>query len=365
MPAFAEPQPDFEVGVWLNRHIMAEGEEAIVSFLDDARERGLTSVYPNFWFHGYVIYPGSDLARQHPDFEGKDVLGFVLAEAKKRDLKVHPWGEYGFFTHYNWTNDQEDVGYILEANPDWKVLSKDGSVSLKNEKQGFAHYSMNPAHPQARKFLADIHLEVVRKYPEVDGIHLDRIRYQDVDYSYDTHTLSQFQEKHGFDPRTIQEDDEQKHRAWNEWRAEQLHTFMREFSTAFREEFPGKTISAATVPPYMKHEKFQNWEIWAEEGTLDVVMPMIYGGPGLTRQETDRTLELVPDGFPVAAGLDVNMGSAPLLEAVKYAKENGAVGVVLWDDVALRKSSVRFDGGAAGAEAEGPAEGRPEGRDLY
>jgi uncharacterized lipoprotein YddW (UPF0748 family) len=342
-PPADSPPEDFHVGIWLNRHIMQEGEEAIAAFLDDAAARGITAVYPNFWFHGYAIYPDSKLVEQHPDFQGWNPLAVVLREAQKRDLEVHAWGEYGFFTHYNFTDSQEEVGYILQRHPAWISENREGRISLHNAQHGFSHYSLNPGHPEARRFLRDLMLEVVRLHPDLTGLNLDRIRYQGSDFSYDRFSRESFAAKHGFDPLQIGPGLDERAR-WDQWRVEQINAFMGEMSKAFSAEFPDKTLSAAVLPPYMMDDKFQRWDQAVAQGHLQVPIPMIYGHPDLVRREIDRSAALLPPGTKLYIGLDVAaLSPQELLSAVDYARTRGAHGVVLWDDTQFRlQTSLQF-----------------------
>ncbi|MFH0794118.1 MAG: family 10 glycosylhydrolase [bacterium] len=332
----------FEVGIWLNRHIMAKGEEAIVGFLDEAQKRGLTAVFPNYWFHGYVIYPGSKFVKQHPDFVGRDPLGIVIREAHARGIKVYPWAEYGFFTHYNYTDDQSDVGYILQGHPDWITRNREGRVALHNPKQNFSHYSLNPAHPEARAFLSQVLLEVMFKYPDADGLHLDRIRYQAAEFSYDDFSRTAFKKEFGIDPLDIATTDSASQKQWADWRTRQVDQFMELIARDYRARFPDKPMTAAVIPPYLQDEKFQRWEHWAAEGNLDVAMPMLYGGVDLVRKELGKALAELPKGFSVWAGIDASMGEDGLAQAIDAGKEMGATGVVLWDDQKFLEQKLDF-----------------------
>lgn len=334
----------FHVGIWLNREIMKEGEEAISTFLNDAAARGITAVYPNFWFQGHTIYPGSEYADQHPEFAGWNPLEVVIREADRLGIEVHPWAEYGFFTHLDFTDSQEDTGYILEANPGWITESREGRVSLHYPQRDFSHYSLNPAHPGARQFLRDVMLEAVRLHPEVAGLHLDRIRYQRSDFSYDPFSLAAFKAEHGFNPLQIGPDPEQQ-ALWERWRIEHINTFMLEMSREFQAEFPGKILSAAVVPPYRMGDKFQRWDEMVSRGYLHVPIPRVYGSFELVQREIDRSLALLPTGSKLYAGLDLgSLDFAEVTRAVDYVRSRGVAGIVLWDDREFReKETIRFD----------------------
>lgn len=328
--ASAPAPPEFRVGVWLNRHEMAKGDAAIVRFLDEAAARGVNTIYPNVWFHGAVVYPGSSLAPQHPAFVGRDPLALVLREAHQRGMKVMPWAEYGFFTHFHRTG-QGDPGAILKAHPEWALTNRDGATGLENEGMGVTHYSLDPAKPEARRWLADLFLETARLYPAIDGFHVDRIRYMGPEWGYDAASLKAFEAEAGFSPVSLGKDDARL-AAWNGWREAQTTAFMAEFSARFRKEFPGRTISGAVVPPYLQPEKFQRWDVWAAKGYIDEVAPMLYGNEALVAKELGKSLTMVPAAFPVIAGIDAAMGPEALKRATQAARQAGAAGVVLWGD---------------------------------
>ncbi|CAN5184615.1 hypothetical protein BH09SUM1_BH09SUM1_13770 [soil metagenome] len=343
-PAVRQPikYEGFEVGIWLNHGLMAKGDAEIVKFLDEAQRRGVTAIYPNFWYHGCVIYPGSELASQHQEVLGRDPLRTVITEAHKRGMKVYPWLEYGFFASYNTTNNEKDPGYILEKHPDWEVMSKDGRISVYNPSIKVTHFSMNPGNAEARKFLRDICLEMIAKYPEVEGLHLDRIRYQSADFSYDEKSRDAFKKVNGVDPKMIDPADKAMQAKWDAWREEQVTAFVRELSKDMRAKWPFKEINGAVVPPYIQAEKFQRWDIWAKEGYIDRPEPMFYGNLALCKKEIDKTVAMLPPGQPMSAGLDVGMGDEPLKEAIDYAKSKGAVGILLWDDVGFQRTQMSF-----------------------
>jgi uncharacterized lipoprotein YddW (UPF0748 family) len=313
---------------------MGEGEEAIVDFLDACRVRGITHVLPNFWFHGHLIYPGSELAPQHPDFVGWDPIEVVVREAHARGLEVWPWGEYGFFTHFNRTHDQADCGWILTEHPEWQIRDRDGNLGLRNDLLGVTHFSMNPADPEARAYLIDLHLDVASRH-DIDGINTDRIRHMGPEWGYDARSRRRFEEDERVDHAAAD--------AFDRWRALVIGDFVREFAERWRAEHPGLPITAAVNPPYMFREKFQHFDEWMRDGALDLAVPMIYGALPLVRRECLGTRQMLPDGAAWLAGLDAGQGDDVLAEQVAAAIGLGAAGVVLWNDTAWLEGSFSFE----------------------
>lgn len=329
----AAPQPIF--AVWLNRHVMQKGEAEIVSFIDDAAKRGVTHIFPNFWFHGCLIYPGSSLAPQHPDFCGWDPMAIVVREAHARGLKVWPWSEYGFFAHYNTTLDEKDCGWLLTHHPEWKTADKDGRVGLVNTGLRVMHFSMNPAHPAAREFLIDLHLDLAKRYA-IDGINTDRVRYMNENWGYDSFSQAQFHKAKSAPGAADL--------TFDEWRRSVITTFAGDFSRRWREAHPELPISAAVNPPAMYREKFQYFDDWVSAGALDYPVPMVYGNEQLFRSELEKTKAMLPKGTSVIAGIDAGQGESSFAAQVKAARELGAAGVCVWDDAAWRRMTYSFAG---------------------
>lgn len=330
----ARAADDFIVGIWLNRHVMKEGEASVVAFIENAKQRGVTHVMPNFWFHGCLVYPGSPLAPQHPDFCGWDPMAVVVREAHARGMQVWPWGEYGFFSHYNATMDQKDCGWILTHHPEWKVADENGSIGLVNEGMKVMHFSMNPAHPGARGFLVELHLDVARRY-EIDGIDTDRVRYMNEEWGFDAFSNAEFEKWAAAQPEGTPNDRDT-------WRRAVVTSFAAEFARAWRAANPGKPIAAAVNPPSMYRSKFQHFDEWTREGSLDVAMPMIYGNLRLMKSELAATMAMMPEGSAVVAGIDAGQGEAGFAEQVKAARELGAAGVAIWGDSSWRKMAYSF-----------------------
>jgi uncharacterized lipoprotein YddW (UPF0748 family) len=283
-------------------------------------------------------------------------------------MRVYPWGEYGYFAHFNRTNDDSEAGAILEANPDWGVLSRDGKPSVYNQGLGVAHFSLNPAKPEVRAFLTELYTEVLRLYPDVDGLHLDRIRYQSPEFSFDPYTLAAFAEATGLDIANLDEDPAVAE-AFTRFRETQTTALVREIREVMRRDFPNMELNGAVVPPYMVDEKFQRWDLWIQQGLLDTTSPMCYGSFSLVRQEIDASIERTGHPERLLVGVDVSAGEADLLRSIEYARQQGLAGVILWDDVTFLRMRPNLRKAPA-AEARGPVdannqEEQQRQRDLY
>jgi uncharacterized lipoprotein YddW (UPF0748 family) len=248
-------------------------------------------------------------------------------------MRVMPWGEYGFFSHYNTTLNSTDCGWILTEHPEWRIADADGNIGLQNDNLGVMHFSMNPAHPDARAFLIDLHLEVASRC-EIDGINLDRIRFMGEGWGSDEWSQSAF----ASDPRI----DSDAAGSFARWRELMLLDFMAEFAGRWRQAHPDLPISAAVVPPYLQSPKSQSWHEWVAEGYLDLPAVMLYGDDALVRTQLGLCQDQLPEGAAILAGLDAGRGDESLATQVEVAQELGVAGVVIWDDIAWREGTFAF-----------------------
>ncbi|MEO6259006.1 MAG: family 10 glycosylhydrolase [Thermoanaerobaculia bacterium] len=182
-----------------------------------------------------------------------------------------------------------------------------------------AEFVVDLGHPDAEAYTVSVFTNLVQKY-NVDGIHLDRIRYPDAPLDrkafqyypndgYNETNVARFKARFpaatyyqssdvgkqvsdnpvkllgtgdvGY-PRT---DDPQ----WLQWRRDQVTNFVRRLYLSVTAVRPRVKVSAALIcsfdigafpgawtngEPYRR--VFQDWDAWTREGILDLVCPMAY-----------------------------------------------------------------------------------------
>jgi uncharacterized lipoprotein YddW (UPF0748 family) len=119
---------------------------------------------------------------------------------------------------------------------------------------------------------------------DLDGLHLDRVRYPWQNWGYNPTALARFQAATGRDDRP-QADEAQ----WLQWRREQLTALVRRIyltTAAIKPRLrisaalsaagapPGESVPWETRTPYTHH--LQDWPAWLGEGIIDLGLPMIY-----------------------------------------------------------------------------------------
>ena len=312
-------------GIWLDAGAIPKTQDGIRQLVRRYHEANLNVLFPEVITRGYTVYPSKLVARA-PRFAGApDPLPAMIKEAHALGMEVHPWVCL-FRAGYT-----KDRGAILTAHPEWAELSKNLDDLSPN-----GGLWISPVVPEARDFLACLLAELVGNY-EVDGLHLDYIRYEvetNVPYGYSEASRALFERQYGIDPFDIDEISIHEYE-WQKFRERQINTFVQRIALQTRSIRPAAKISAAvgSEPRSARLELVQNWVNWVDNKWVDFIVPMAYSSDdqhfrGLVNLEKnaigDRTI-LVP-----GIGLFAQKDPQQMVRQIGIARELGAGGQVLF-----------------------------------
>ena len=226
-----------------------------------------------------------------------DALAYIVEAGHRAGLEVHAW----INAMPVWRDEAPpaDARHVFNRHgpsaPDdqnWLTSSPTGDRKFP------VGYFLDPGHPGAAAYLADIYLNIVRNYA-VDGIHFDYVRYPETDerlprgagVGYNRVNLARFQRATG---RTDTPDPGDE--AWMRWRRLQVTHLVRRVSIEAKAINPRIKVSAALIPwgqPPAKEDEFedaapmqrifQDWHQWLKDGWLDLGIPMNYATETDTR----------------------------------------------------------------------------------
>ena len=210
-----------------------------------------------------------------------DPLEVAVREAHARGLQLHAW----INALSGWESKTEadcralrpsapgQPNHVLIDHPEWAMHTRAGNPQRCPNGEEYVYLS--PGHPGVRTHLARVAADVVRRY-EVDGVHLDRIRYPDSGFGWDRASLAAFGGDPAADPQ-----------GWARFRRELVNAVVRETHDSIQ-AVRAVPLSAAVWPIYDRTrlgwrasssgvaQFYQDtWE-WARGGYLDVAVPMTY-----------------------------------------------------------------------------------------
>ncbi|NET48914.1 MAG: family 10 glycosylhydrolase [Merismopedia sp. SIO2A8] len=273
--------------IWFDRgSIVAAGSrQGLAEIFDRLAAAGINTIFFETINAGYPIYPSAIAPVQNPLIPSTwDPLADAVDLAHERGIELHAW-VWAFAAGNQRHNTlihlpQSYPGPILDAHLDWANYDDRGRIIPTGQTKPF----LDPANPEVRNYLQQIFTEIVTQY-EVDGLQLDYIRYPFQDpsggryYGYGQAARQQFQQQTGVDPLTITPSNVEQWQEWTDFRTQQIDTFISEISAHLRQQRPDLILSTA-VFPIPTHERLhklqQNWEQWAEQGDIDLIVTMSY-----------------------------------------------------------------------------------------
>ncbi len=346
-----EPTPEAR-GVWMSREVIRAGPARMEQVFRSLAQGNFNSVFVGAWYTGGTIYPSAAVARvggpqQLPEFAGRDPLREAIDIAHRWGLEVIAWMEYGLMIHYG-GSDSLNSGPIIAKHPEWEAVNKNGQRFFFSG-GGYFHW-LDPAHPEVAQFMEDLHAELAAKYPDLDGIEIDRIRYPSLDFSYSALARSRYQqETGGSDPLQINASHPEWSK-WVKWREQQTTAIARRIHRRVKALNPRTLVCAAVVPPYMLagSSKLQAWPLWADSGYVDVLEPMLYLNDADFPNQLGEALRAAPADFYLYPGLGLidndgrYRGNASAEFQISKTREMGGKGVTIWDYRALTEATLAF-----------------------
>lgn len=196
-----------------------------------------------------------------------DPLAYVirLAHASRPRIEVHAWLNTFFV-------GQTSAVYELHG-AQWGNRASDGSQG------GF----LDPGVPEAQIYTHKIFMDLARNY-DVDGLHMDYVRYPGVDWGYSPESVALYMLQTGATTTPAPEDER-----WKSWRRVRVTDFVRDLHSDLKLVKPGMKLSGALIcfgggpgsaadwPLTSAYGSvFQDWRAWMVNGYLDFGVPMNY-----------------------------------------------------------------------------------------
>ena len=152
-------------------------------------------------------------------------------------------------------------------------------------------------HPDAAAYTANVLDHLVRNY-DIDGLHLDRIRYPEISVTgqtptsgtsigYNPTSIARFQTHYGIPVGSPPP--AQNNALWNQWRRDQVTNIVRRvylnaIAVKPQLKLSGSYIAfggiGSTEAAWNSAEAYwrvyQDWRAWTQEGITDIAMPMAY-----------------------------------------------------------------------------------------
>jgi uncharacterized lipoprotein YddW (UPF0748 family) len=323
-------------GMWVSRFEWPHANPAtckanITSIMQNLANANFNAVFFQVRGQADVFYPSPYegwsplLGETDP---GWDPLAYAIEAAHDRGLEFHAYMN----THTCWQSNPagartlpENPNHILyahckaddPAHRDW-LHHNDPVAPVQFSESEYAWFA--PGVPAFQAYIRQQYVFVAQNYA-VDGIHYDRIRTPWSNQpSYDPISLARFN-----DPQT-----NPNNLNFTAWTADQITRTVRDIYAAVMAVNPNVKISAAVYSnpgsaPTAEHQEALRW---AQNGAIDILVPMMYfaGGAGSTWDLRLQAWLSGSAGRHVVAGHSTSQGNSSLLEQVALTRQRGAEG---------------------------------------
>ncbi|MGI6559470.1 MAG: glycoside hydrolase family 10 protein [Limnochordia bacterium] len=330
-------------GLWVVRDALTDKEQ-IDRAINLARDLGIDFLLLQVNGRGEAYYESAlfPKAKLTADF---DPLAYAIAQSRRAGLEVHAW--VNLLTMGSFVYRPQDPRHVLNQHPEWFMVDAQGNNILTYERGNtyLPAPMLEPALPEVQAFLRAMVRELVENY-DVDGIHLDYVRYPTRDFGYSSQNRSAFAKEWGVDPldlaggpdywqrRLGPEGCERILAAWDGFRRDKVTELVRQISLEIRGLKPDLKLSAAVYGDLKdsREERLQDWGKWLADGLLDFAVPMLYSTSNLlVDSQVQQILKSTAGTLYIGLGAYALVDEPEkLVDQIQKVRARGASGVVLF-----------------------------------
>jgi uncharacterized lipoprotein YddW (UPF0748 family) len=294
----APPAAEAPIAPALALWVLAEGTERtlesperIAALIERAEQLGVTDLFVQVHRGGRSWFPSTHAddapwrAMRAKDPDGPDPLTDLIARAHAKGLRVHAWFNCLSLAMNQRPRVLETVGRgAIMVDREGRSLLDYPDGNVPPPERGYYELEtpglwLDPAVPGVVETLAGTVSDLVRAAPELDGLHLDYIRYPftlpmtpgsrfplGLDFGYGEAARARFAQENGGFTRGD---------AWDAFRRARV----RDLVAGLRAPIPASWKMSAAVMAYADRgylTSFQDWRGWLDEGLLDFAVAMAY-----------------------------------------------------------------------------------------
>ncbi|MBU1912166.1 MAG: family 10 glycosylhydrolase [Candidatus Omnitrophica bacterium] len=222
-----------------------------------------------------------------------DTIDVILKEAKRCNIEVFAWINVLSVGKTRKTDIVERFGEDILTKDQYlrspmrtEDINESDKYYLRDEQ-----LFLEPGDPRVAEYVVSIIDEIITRYPDLSGAHLDYVRYPypvpfiprssfnkfGLTYGYAKENINRFKEKTGLDPLSMNYDNENS-LLWDNWKRGQVTELVGKLAMAVKNKSPGMVISCAVIASTETafSVAFQDWPGWLENGIVDYVVLMNY-----------------------------------------------------------------------------------------
>ncbi len=256
----------------IENSVVLTSREEMTRLIDFSRSARVDTLFVQVYRSGKAWFPS-----EHADSEpyndaakkvGEDPLALLIRLAHAQKIEVHAW------VNMLSLSDNEKAPLLKKYGPEI-LTQKPGPKKKKLRDYKIDNqFFLEPADWRVREETSQIIEEIVKAYPELDGVQLDYIRYPDSHpfYGYSPESIARFKQMTG------ESDISESNLKWKDWRRRQVTELVEILKRRASAIHPGIQFTTTGCAPYSRaiHECFQDWPAWGSSGLANFVTVMTY-----------------------------------------------------------------------------------------
>ena len=372
-------RPGF-VATWVVRHDIRTPVQ-VDRIINEAKEAQLGALFVQVRGRGDAFYE-SALEPKDPGIPMEfDPLASLIEQAHDAGIQIHAWVNVLLVAEAKGL--PADSQHVARAHPEWlqvplalvpdlNQLPPDHQSYVQSLADHAARHDgqveglyADPTHPGYCDHVTKVCVDLVRRY-EVDGLHLDYIRYPNQDHGYSRAALDRFRVE--VDRELDAKDRVDMARRirgsptvyarrypirWAQFRRDAVTDLVRRISVAAKAGRSDLDVSAAVIPDIERAriDMFQEWPRWISLGLVTAVCPMNYAGPGDEDAFNNAVLDCVAAKGPGRIWMGIaawKLKTRDIRARMDLAFATGCDGVILFSHESLRTKKGAFEQLASG-----------------
>ncbi len=274
-------------------------EAQIRSIIRDARDAHLNIILFQVRGQADAYYQSSFepwAERLGGSYPGFDPLEVAIDEAHRNGLELHAY--MNTFPVWSGSSPPSSPNHIYNTHPEWIMVNSSG-IPMDPAAAGYATGS--PGIPEFTDHVFNVFMEVLENY-DVDGLHMDYIRYPNTNYSYDSTSVARFKQDTGLSSPFVSP------YQWAQWRRDQVSNFVYRIYEGTMSRKPWVKVSAAVWGSYYDgyNARLQDPRDWLSKGKIDFIAPMTYTDNMSVYQSWVNNHARSTWGRHVYAGIDIS-----------------------------------------------------------
>jgi uncharacterized lipoprotein YddW (UPF0748 family) len=348
--------------LWVLRTSLSS-PDSIATLVRTAREHGFNTLLVQVRGRGDAYYNGglepraAELQRQPAAF---DPLATVLAAAHGAGLRVHAWVNVNFVSSA--TEMPIAATHLVHRHPEWLMVPRDLAQEMIKVPETSPSYAgrlarwtraqtgveglyVSPIIPAAADHVDAVLRDLATRY-DVDGIHLDYVRYPSERFDYSRAAIREFRdtirptlpvsarrdldEREPIDPIVYPDTFQDE---WKAFRLGRLTALVARLRTTIKTARPAAMVTVAAAPDIdeARDHRLQDWGAWLRAGLVDAICPMAYTPEAAQFAAQIAAARAAAGTAAVWAGIGAyRIPPAQTVANIETARRLGAAGVVLF-----------------------------------